>query len=142
MNDQHIAEATINVRASVEKVWEALTDPGIIRKYIFGTTVTSDWKEGSTIIWKGEWQGKTYQDKGQILKYKRNQLLQYSHYSAMSGQADVPESYHTVTITLTPDIESTKVFLTQDNNPTREAKEHSQKNWNMMLASLKTEVEK
>ena len=49
-------------------VWNALVDPAIIKQYMFGTTVTSDWKEGSPIVWKGEWQGKPYEDKGVILR--------------------------------------------------------------------------
>jgi hypothetical protein len=63
---------------------------------MFGT----DWKEGSPIVWQGEWQGKAYQDKGTILKIDQERVLQYSHFSPLSGQPDVPESYHTVTIEL------------------------------------------
>jgi hypothetical protein len=37
-------------------------------QYMFGTNVISDWQEGSPILWKGEWQGKKYEDLGVILK--------------------------------------------------------------------------
>jgi uncharacterized protein YndB with AHSA1/START domain len=73
------AETTINV--SADKVWDALTDPGMIKKYMFGTTVISDWKEGSKIIWKGEWEGRSYEDKGKILLFEPKKSLQYSHFS-------------------------------------------------------------
>ena len=53
-----IAKATITINAPVERVWDALVNPGIIKQYMFGTEVVSDWEEGSPIVWKGEWQGK------------------------------------------------------------------------------------
>jgi|SRR6185437_11466520 len=134
------AEADINVPAY--KVWEALTNPEMIKKYMFGTTVVSDWKVGSKISWKGEWKGKPYEDKGVILQMKPDKLLQYSHYSPLSGLPDVPENYNTiVTIELTPKGNQTFVILLQDNNTTEEARDHSEKNWQMILDGLKKLLE-
>ena len=108
---------------------------------MFGTHVTSDWRENSPITWKGEWQGKSYEDKGVILQSKPGRTLQYSHFSPLSGLPDKPESYHTVTIELSREANQTRVSLTQDNNSTEEAREHSEKNWEMMLTGLKKFVE-
>ena len=129
------AETTINSR--VQKVWNALTDPSKIKKYMFGTTVTSDWKEGSSITWKGEYEGKKYEDKGKILKIKPGKQLQYSHYSPLSGVEDKPENYHIVTIDLQERGEKTEVRLSQDNNGSEKEKQHSEKNWQMMLDGLR-----
>jgi len=137
-----IAEATITINAPVERVWDALVNPGIIKQYMFGTEVVSDWEEGSPIVWKGEWQGKKYEDKGTILKLKQQRIISYSHFSPLSGLPDVPENYHTVTIELCTDKNGTLVTLTQDNNPDEEARQHSEQNWGMMLSSLKTRMEK
>ena len=79
----NIAKAETTINASADKVWNALTDPELIKKYMFGTTVISDWKEGSKIIWKGEWEGKTYEDKGKILRFEPKKNLQYSHFSPL-----------------------------------------------------------
>lgn len=57
------------------------------------------------------------------------------------GKPDVPENYHTVTIELTSDGAQTTVTLSQDNNATEEAREHSEKNWQMMIDSLKKILE-
>jgi activator of Hsp90 ATPase-like protein len=59
----------------------------------------------------------------------------------LSGLPDKPENYHTVTIDLMRQGDQTLVTLTQDNNPTEEAKQHSEKNWGMMLAGLKKLLE-
>jgi len=72
---------------------------------------------------------------------KRDRLLQYSHFSPLSGLPEKPENYHTVTIELGTEGTGTAVSLLQDNNPTDQAREHSEKNWNMMLASLKKLLE-
>jgi len=137
----YIAKALITINASAEKVWHALTDPGMIKKYMFGTTVISDWKEGSKIIWKGEWEGKPYEDKGKILRFEPKKSLQYSHFSPLSGLHENPENYHIVTIDLEEKDKQTTVTLTQDNNPDEKTKDHSEKNWKMMLASLKKLLE-
>jgi uncharacterized protein YndB with AHSA1/START domain len=136
-----IARCSITVSASPEQVWEALVTPAAIKQYMFGTNVSSDWKEGSPIVWKGEWQGRQYEDKGVIRQLKPGRALQYTHFSPLTGLPDRPENYHTVTIQLAEEGERTRVSLTQDNNPTEEARAHSEKNWAMMLEGLKKFVE-
>src|SRR5690349_9759659 len=132
-----IAKAETTLNAPVKKVWEALTNPDIIKKYMFGSTVTSGWTKGSKITWKGEWEGKPYEDKGEILEIIPSKKLRYTHFSPLTGQEDKPENYHTVDITLNDSGNQTHILLTQDNNATEAARQHSQKNWQMMLESLK-----
>ena len=136
-----IAKASTTIDAPAAKVWAALVTPASIRQYMFGTNVESDWKQGSAITWKGEWQGKAYEDKGVIQKIEPPRVLQYTHYSPLAGLPDEPENYHTVTIELSGEGSQTNVALSQDNNPTEEAREHSEKNWQMMLEGLKKFVE-
>ena len=137
-----IAKVSTTINAPAQKVWDALTDPEVIRQYVFGTNVISDWKQGSPIVWKGEWQGKKYEDRGVILKLEPERLIQYSHFSPLSGKPDLPENYHTVTIELVSHGVETAVSLSQDNNETEQAREHSEENWKMMLDGLKKLLEK
>ena len=109
---------------------------------MFGTTVSSDWKEGSDITWKGEWKGKQYEDKGKIVQIKPTTRLSYTHFSPLAGLRDSLENYHNVTINLTPKNHSTTVSLSQDNNKTEDEHQHSEQNWNMMLLELKKLLEK
>ena len=142
MSKNLIAQVSIVVNASREKTWNALVDPESIKQYMFNTTVVSDWHESSPIIWKGEWQGKSYEDKGVILQLKPERIIQYSHYSPLSGLPDKPENYHTVTIELSEENDQTRITLTQDKNATEEERIESENNWKMMLASLKRLLEK
>jgi len=141
MKNTLIAQAQIEIQAPTAKVWDALVNPKSIKQYMFGTDVVSAWKEGAPIIWKGEWQGKPYEDKGVILQFKPEQVLRYSHFSPLSGQPDVPENYHVVTIELSADGLKTLVVLSQDNNSNEEEREHSAQNWQMMLGALKKFLE-
>lgn len=136
-----VARASIDIDAPPADVWKALTDPDAIEQYMFGSKVTSDWEEGASISWEGEWKGERYRDKGSILQFNPERLLQYTHFSPLSGLPDSPENYHTVTIELTQEGTLTRVWLSQDKNPTEEARRHSEENWNTMLAALKDLLE-
>jgi uncharacterized protein YndB with AHSA1/START domain len=136
-----VASAEVTIDAPVAKVWDAFTNPKVISQYMFGTEVVSEWRKGAPIVWNGVWKGKKYRDKGSILELKRESVISYTHFSPLTGLLDVPENYHTVTVELHPDGSRTKVALSQDNNPDQEARSHSKKNWEMMLASLKELLE-
>lgn len=136
-----IATAEISIDAPTAKVWNALVNPEIITQYMFGTTVTSDWVKGGAISWKGEWQGKAYEDKGTLLNILPGERLQYSHYSPVSGEEDTPRNYHTVTIDLFKQNGETLVRLTQDKNADEDARLHSEQNWKMMLEGMKKLLE-
>ena len=137
-----IAEAACAIKVPAARVWEARTQPELIERYMFGAKVVSDWKVGGPIAWKGEWQGTAYEDKGVILRLEEGRLLEYSHFSPLSGLPDVPENYHTVTIRLESAGGLTTVKLAQDDNDTEEERAHSEKMWNGMLAGLKELLEK
>jgi uncharacterized protein YndB with AHSA1/START domain len=141
MEKKLVAKATATMAAPVERVWAALVDSALVGRYMFGTTVTSEWKEGRPITWKGEWKGQPFEDKGVILRVEPGRRLRYSHFSPLSGLADIPENYHTVDIALTDQGGRTLVSLSQDNNATEEAREHSEKNWQMVLEGLRKVVE-
>jgi uncharacterized protein YndB with AHSA1/START domain len=137
-----IAETFISIDATPAKVWKALTTPKLVKKYLMGTDVTSDWKEGGTIAYDGEYEGKKYHDKGVIKKIEPEKILQSTYLSSMSGKEDKPEDYNLVTYKITKREDKTVITLTQDNNATEKEKEHSTENWKMVLKKLKEVVER
>ena len=50
-------KASIDIRAPVSQVWEALTTPRLIKQYFFGTDAISDWKEGALLFSKANGKG-------------------------------------------------------------------------------------
>ena len=137
----HLATADIEIDAPAERVWAALTDPEQIKEYMFGSQVVTNWKPGSPIVWRGEYEGRKYEDKGEIVEIEPAQRLKMTHFSPLSGQEDRPENYHTLVYELEERGGRTRVSLSQDNNPSEEAAEHSRANCEKMLAGLKQVVE-
>ncbi len=142
MSESNTATASTVINAPSTKVWAALTDPNLVRQYMFGTEVVSDWQVGSPLIYKGEWKGQTYEDKGTILEIEPNHILKATYFSSMSTLEDKPENYNIITYELTPESEGhTKLTVTQANNPSPESAAQSSENWKTILAGLKKIVE-
>ena len=136
-----VATAETDINASPARVWDALVDPEQIKQYMFGSQVETDWQPGSPIVWKGEYEGKSYQDKGEIVEIQKDRKLVVTHFSPLSGQKDEPANYHTLTYTLDGQGGGTHLSLSQDNNGSAEEAEHSRSNWEMMLTGIKKTVE-
>jgi uncharacterized protein YndB with AHSA1/START domain len=141
MNQNLTAEARTTIHAPASRVWDALTKPELIKQYFFGTNVVTDWKVGSPIYYRGEWQGRSYEDKGAILEFEREKRLVSTHWSPLAGVPDIPENYHTVTYLLSEHEGSTDVTIRQDNNASEDEKVHSEQNWAMVLLGLKKLLE-
>ena len=88
------------IAASAPDIWTALTTPWALKQFFFGADVITDWKVGRPIRMKGEFKGKLYEDKGDIVTFDPPRQLSFFHCSAMSGQADTPANYHLVTFDL------------------------------------------
>ena len=131
----------ITINAPAAEVWEALTNPAIVKQYFFGTNLKTDWKKGSPIIWEGEWEGKTYQDTGTILDIDPGKFVRYNYWSSMSGTENTPENYADITYELTEESGKTVLLITQGNIKNQEAKEHSEQNWQSVFGKMKEMVE-
>jgi uncharacterized protein YndB with AHSA1/START domain len=131
-----------NIKATRQEVWDALTKPEIIKQYFFGTNTQTDWKPGHAIKFTGEWQGKTYEDKGTILDIEKGKLIKYSYWSSMSGIEDKPENYAILTYEISGEDDDVTVSVLQENIPDEKMKAHSEENWNKVLQGLKNLLEK
>jgi uncharacterized protein YndB with AHSA1/START domain len=141
MEKTYTAVATVIINSPASKVWEALTRPELIKQYMFGVDVISDWRVGSPITYRGEWEGKSFEDKGRVLEVKPEKSLITTHWSPLSGVPDSPENYHTVSYQLSEKNGRTRVTISQDKNATEEEKEHSERNWTTILNGLKNLLE-
>lgn len=135
------AQVSVLIHAPVARVWQALTDPALIKKYLFGTETKSDWEKGSSIVWSGVHEGKKYQDKGTIVDIVPEKLLHTTHFSSMSGKEDKPENYHHVVYELTREDENTTITISQDNIANEKELGQMEKNWNMVLKGMKDLLE-
>jgi uncharacterized protein YndB with AHSA1/START domain len=141
MDNKLIAKATTTINASASNVWEAIINPQLIKQYLFGAEVISDWKEGSPIIYKGIYEGKTYEDKGSVLKIEPEKLLLFTLWSPLSVSPDAPDNYHKVSYELVVENGTTQLTITQDNNSSEEEQEQNAKFWKMVLDGMKKLLE-
>jgi uncharacterized protein YndB with AHSA1/START domain len=134
-------EDCITINAPIAKVWEALTRPELIKEWFFGVDTETDWKPGSPIIHRGEYQGRPYEDRGTILEIEPPRLLAHSHWSPLSGRSDTPENHERVTWELSERQGETELTIKEANLPSEEAKATSAKSWRMVLENLKRLLE-
>jgi uncharacterized protein YndB with AHSA1/START domain len=128
---------SVSIDAPVDEVWRALTTPKLIKRWFFGVETESDWKPGSPIVHRGEWQGKPYVDKGEIVRIEPPHLLVHTHWSDLSGKPDSPEHYQKVTWEVAERDGGSALTITEHNLPSDEAKDASDQAWSMVLENLR-----
>lgn len=92
------------------KLWEALTRSEYTEKYFFGSSIQSDWQEGSEITYSRNGQVSDY---GKILKYDRNYVLSFTWTYVGDGVEGKPPSR--VTFELKQMKETVKLTLRHEN---------------------------
>ncbi|MBL0101429.1 MAG: SRPBCC domain-containing protein [Saprospiraceae bacterium] len=126
---------TTEIPVDLKKVWDGLTNSSLVKQYFFDTDMITDWIPGNPIIFRGAWEGKSYEDKGIVLEYKPLEKLSYSYLSNWSGKEDLPENYLKVTYEVWPVTLGTKITITQTNYDADTAK-HSESNWELLITSM------
>ncbi len=142
MKSSQILKKEITLKATQEEVWEALTDPIKLKQMMFGCTVVTSWEIGSEILFKGEWEGIEFVDKGHILNFEKGKSYAYDYWSTFSGLPDSPENYSMIMFEVEEVNNGTLLYLEQHNFATETAYEHSNKNWDQALSTLKEMLEK
>ena len=138
MNRSLIASSKILINASPEKIWDVLTDSEKIKIYLYDTHVQTDWKKGSLIIFQGEYLGKQYKDKGNVIENIPYKLLKYKYWSSLSGLEDKEENYSIVTYTIEPVNENDCQFTWhQQGFSNEEGKCHTEEGLKNMLNQIK-----
>jgi uncharacterized protein YndB with AHSA1/START domain len=137
------AVASVDLAAPAERVWRVLVEPDLVARYMHGTSVETDWQVGGPIVWRGEWQGQQYEDKGEVLEFQPPQRLAVTHWSPLTGEPDVPGNYHHVTYEIDElGRGRSRLTLTHGNSPSQEAADAMVANgWRPMLAALKEVAE-
>ena len=141
MTQELTLNKSITINATVSKVWDALTNTDLIKIYFFGTECISDWKKGSTILYKGTYEGKPYEDKGNILDIEKEKFILYNYWSSFSGTEDIPANYSVIKYELSADNNETTFTITQVGFKTQETHDHSATNWGYVMDGLKKMLE-
>ena len=135
-------QSSTTIEAPVERVWRAITTPSEMKQWFFGVDTDADWRPGGKLVHRGEYEGKPYIDKGEILEFEPPRRLVHTHWSDVSGLPDSPEHYQEVAWDLKDRGGSTELTITERNLPSADAAKTSEQGWKGALQSLKELLER
>ena len=102
----------------------------------------ADWRAGGRLVHRGEYQGKPYIDKGEIVEFDPPRRFVHTHWSDVSGMPDAPEHYQQVAWVLTPTGAGTELAISEQNLPSEDAAKTSEQGWQAALQGLKELLER
>jgi uncharacterized protein YndB with AHSA1/START domain len=146
MNTPLEIKSVITINASASKVWDALTNPEETKKYMFGCETVSDWKIGSELLWRANYEGKDMVFvKGKIVDIQPVKFLSYTTIDPNNTDIeDIPENYLTVTYDLNEENGQTILTVTQgdyskvaDGEKRYEDSYNNGEGWNPILVEIK-----
>ena len=131
----------LTINAPLDRVWAALTQPELVKQYFFGTDLVTTWEPQTPIYFRGEWEGKPYEDKGTVLSFVPLQSLEYNYFSSWSDVEDAPENYQIIRYKVKPLGAKTMLVIEQHNIDTIDKKVHSLQNWKGLMVEIKKLLE-
>lgn len=140
--EKHSSSASILVRAPRADVWRALTDPAAVKQYFFDTDLVTDWEPGSPLLFRGEYDGKVYEDRGTVRAFDPERSLSFDYWSSMSGLEDRPDTRQLIVYELAERDGAIEVTVRQSNVDTAERAQHSAENWKVVLEAMRKFVER
>ena len=111
-----IHTTAIIINAPASKVFEALTQPELVKQWQFGKTVESDWQSGHAIKFIAESEGKVLEQWGTILEIRSNEMLKYNLFTPAPGIEDKKENYNITSYILKNENGQTHIELIQEDN--------------------------
>lgn len=129
--------STIHINAPLQRVWDILTKPEFVKLWQFGSELLTDWKAGSDIRFKTEWEGKVFEQWGKVIEVRQNESIKYSLFAPRPGLEDKPENYFEMNYILTSDNGKTKLEIIQIDNRPGAVQEEPQGEENPILQGLK-----
>ncbi|MEP6617583.1 MAG: SRPBCC family protein [Ginsengibacter sp.] len=129
--------STITINAPMEKVWECLTNPELVKLWQYGSLLVTDWKVGTDIKFIAEWEGKKFEQWGKVLEIKPPEFLKYSLFAPRPGLEDKPSNYFVMNYILTHKDGQTNLEIIQEDNRPGTVQEAPQAAENPVLAELK-----
>jgi uncharacterized protein YndB with AHSA1/START domain len=133
--------STIVLNAPAEKVWDTLTKPDLVKQWQYGSDLITDWKVGSEIRFRNEWEGQVFEQWGTILEVVPNQKIKYSLFFPRPELEDKPENYFIMSYVLSEENQKTRLEIIQEDNRPGAIQEEPQGEENPILQGLKAIIE-
>jgi len=127
------------IRATPEKLWQALSDPEITRRFWCETWQESEWKPGSS--WRLMLPDGRVADSGEIVEIEPQRRLVLTWRHELKPELHM-EGYSRLTYAIEKQVEAVKLTVIQEiERPGSKLIEAVSGGWPMILASLKSLLE-
>jgi uncharacterized protein YndB with AHSA1/START domain len=127
----------IHINAPIQKVWDTITKPKLVKLWQFGSDLTTNWEIGSKIHFSTAWGDKVFEQWGKVLAFEPMELVQYSLFAPRPDLEDKPENYFIMSYQLTESEGLTKLVIIQEDDRPNAVQEAPQGEENPVLQSLK-----
>ena len=108
------SDSIVKIAAPARKVWLALTVPDLVKQWQYGSDLQTTWEVGTPIVFRNEWNGQVFEQKGNVLEFLPESRLKYSLFFPHPGLQDIPEHYFLMTYELTESEGTTSLLVRQE----------------------------
>ena len=137
-------ERTVSIDTSPYKVWMYLTEPNLMKMWMgepeMNIEVITDWIIGNPILVKG-FHHVNFENKGIVLQFDPQNILQYSHLSSISHLPDIKKNHSIITFTIEQKKRKTLLEIQIENFPTESIYKHLDFYWQGTANVLRNFVE-
>ena len=113
-NEVKTSDSIVEIRAPASKVWRALTVPDLVKQWQYGSDLLTSWEPGTPIVFRNEWDGQVFEQKGTVLEFIPGSRVKYSLFSPRPDLRDAPEHHFFMTYELTERGGLTSVLIRQE----------------------------
>jgi len=132
---------TVFLNAPIEKVWNTLTQPELVKQWQYGSDLITNWKTGSEIRFRNEWEGQVFEQWGTILEVIPNQKVKYSLFFPRPELEDKPENYFIMSYVLSEENNKVKLEIIQEDNRPGAVQEEPKGEESPIIQILKNVIE-
>src|SRR6187549_182080 len=108
--------STIFVKAPIQKVWDVLTKPELVKQWQYGSDLITDWTVGSEIRFRTAWDGNVFEQWGKVLEVVPHKVIRYSLFAPRPDLEDKPGNYFIMSYILNEQDGQIKITITQEDN--------------------------
>ena len=104
----------MTIHAPAKKVWLALTHPGLVKQWQYSSDLLTTWEVGTSIVFRNEWNGQVFEQKGTVLEFSPESRLRYSLFFPRPDVQDIPENHFFMTYELAERAGITSLLVRQE----------------------------
>ena len=108
------SDSIVKIIAPTRKVWLALTVPDLVKQWQYGSDLLTTWEVGTPIVFRNEWNGQVFEQKGSVLEFLPESRVKYSLFFPRPDLQDAQELCFFMTYELTEHEGVTSLLVRQE----------------------------